>query len=140
MADIKNRAKDIFNKAKNIYNGDNIKRSKAELSNTRDSYFYTKKLKEQKSKEFKDYLDFANGWGVIPLKKRRDYWTPKHERKLNEQVILLAPTGRASKRMSEACNLGASTIHRFLKWDKDTNTFAINELNKVHYNLIIIDY
>ena len=84
MADIKNRAKDIFNKAKNIYNGDNIKRSKAELSNARDSYFYTKKLKEQKSKEFKDYLDFANGWGVIPLKKRRDYWTPKHERKLNE--------------------------------------------------------
>lgn len=62
-----------------------------------------------------------------------------NERKLNEQVILLAPTGRASKRMSEACNLGASTIHRFLKWDKDTNTFAINELNKVHYNLIIID-
>ena len=41
--------------------------------------------------------------------------------------------------MSETCNLPASTIHRFLKWDKENNIFGINELNKVHYNLIIVD-
>jgi exodeoxyribonuclease V alpha subunit len=61
------------------------------------------------------------------------------ERGINLNIMLLAPTGRASKRMSEACGLGASTIHRFLKWDKETNTFGINELNKIHYNLFIID-
>lgn len=58
---------------------------------------------------------------------------------LNREIMLLAPTGRASKRMSETSHLNASTIHRFLKWDKENNIFGINELNKVHYNLIIID-
>lgn len=61
------------------------------------------------------------------------------DRGIDLNIMLLAPTGRASKKMSETCNLGASTIHRFLKWDKETNTFAINESNKIHYNLFIID-
>lgn len=58
---------------------------------------------------------------------------------LYRQVCLLAPTGRAAKRMNESAGLPAMTIHRFLKWDKDTNTFGINEFNKLHYNLFIID-
>lgn len=61
------------------------------------------------------------------------------DNKVLEHVLLLAPTGRASKRMSESTGYGASTIHRFLKWDKENNIFNINELNSVHYNLIIID-
>ena len=59
--------------------------------------------------------------------------------KLIEQVSLLAPTGRASKKMSENTNLKAMTIHRFLKWNKETLEFAVNERNKDHSNLIIID-
>ncbi|HPF83240.1 MAG TPA: AAA family ATPase, partial [Bacilli bacterium] len=58
---------------------------------------------------------------------------------LIERVALLAPTGRASKRMSESTNLPASTIHRFLKWDKETNKFAINEFNPNMQELIIVD-
>lgn len=58
---------------------------------------------------------------------------------LSNYILLLAPTGRASKRMSETTKLGASTIHRFLKWDKESNTFNVNEFNKLHYNLIIVD-
>ncbi len=58
---------------------------------------------------------------------------------LKEEVILLAPTGRASKRISESALLPASTIHRFLKWNKDTNKFAINEYNKSNAKLVIID-
>ena len=45
-------------------------------------------------------------------------------------IALLAPTGRASKRMSESTGYGASTIHRFLKWNKETNTFGVCENNK----------
>ncbi len=56
-----------------------------------------------------------------------------------EQIALLAPTGRASKKMSMATGLKASTIHRFLKWNKDTNSFAINENNKNFQKLIIVD-
>ena len=55
------------------------------------------------------------------------------------RLALLAPTGRASKRMSEGANLPASTIHRFLKWNKDTNEFLVNENNKALNKLIIID-
>ncbi len=58
---------------------------------------------------------------------------------INKEICLLAPTGRAAKRMSETCKLPASTIHRFLKWDKENNIFGINELNPIHYNLFIID-
>lgn len=58
---------------------------------------------------------------------------------LNEQIKLLAPTGRASKRMTEATLIKASTIHRFLKWDKETNLFGINEYNKDYSRFIIVD-
>lgn len=58
---------------------------------------------------------------------------------LVERVALLAPTGRASKRMSESTSLPAMTIHRFLKWNKETNEFAVNEFNKDLSHLIIID-
>jgi len=58
---------------------------------------------------------------------------------LTNEIALLAPTGRASKRLSESTNLPASTIHRFLKWNKETNEFAVNEYDKAKQKLIIID-
>ncbi|MGM9834246.1 MAG: ATP-dependent RecD-like DNA helicase [Bacilli bacterium] len=54
-------------------------------------------------------------------------------------IALLAPTGRASKKMSESTGLGAMTIHRFLKWNKEKNEFQINEFNKNNHKLIIVD-
>ena len=54
-------------------------------------------------------------------------------------IALLAPTGRASKKLAESTHLPAMTIHRYLKWNKDTNDFAINEYNKNHHKLIIVD-
>ena len=41
--------------------------------------------------------------------------------------------------MSESTHFKASTIHRFLKWNKENNSFAINEFNKDYSNLVIID-
>ena len=58
---------------------------------------------------------------------------------LTSKVALIAPTGRASKRMSETTKFGASTIHRYLKWNKENNTFGINEFNKTKEELIIVD-
>ena len=55
------------------------------------------------------------------------------------QIALLAPTGRAAKKLSTSTNLPAMTIHRYLKWNKDTNDFAINEQNKNRQKLIIVD-
>ncbi len=54
-------------------------------------------------------------------------------------IALLAPTGRASKKMSMSTGLPAMTIHRYLKWNKDTNSFGVNEYHKSLENLIIVD-
>lgn len=54
-------------------------------------------------------------------------------------IALLAPTGRASKRMSESINEKASTIHRYLKWNKETDEFSVNETNKAQAKLVIVD-
>ena len=59
--------------------------------------------------------------------------------KLADRIALLAPTGRAAKRMSEATLMPASTIHSFLKWQKDTNKFQVNEYHKSKVELVIID-
>ena len=59
--------------------------------------------------------------------------------KLIEKIALLAPTGRAAKRMSEATQLPASTIHRFLKWSKETDKFQINQYNKSNVEFVIVD-
>ena len=58
---------------------------------------------------------------------------------LISSLALLAPTGRASKRMSESTLLPASTIHRFLKWNKESNTFAVDEYNPDLSKMIIVD-
>ena len=58
---------------------------------------------------------------------------------LVDEVALLAPTGRAAKRLMEATGVKASTIHRFLKWNKDTDKFQINEYNKSNTKIVIID-
>ena len=58
---------------------------------------------------------------------------------LIKDIVLLAPTGRASKRIMESVHLPSQTIHRFLKWNKETNKFAVNEFSKSNAKLVIID-
>ena len=48
----------------------------------------------------------------------------------HEDIALLAPTGRASKRMAESVGAPAYTIHKYLKWNKETESFLIDEYNK----------
>lgn len=56
-----------------------------------------------------------------------------------EAIALLAPTGRAAKKMNSSTGIPAYTIHRYLKWYKDSNEFVYNEYNKTHHKLIIVD-
>ena len=65
-----------------------------------------------------------------------------HNLNFNEainKIALLAPTGRASKKISEATLMPACTIHRFLKWNMDTGEFLVNEYNPDMHHLIIVD-
>ena len=56
-----------------------------------------------------------------------------------ENIALLAPTGRASKKLATSTNTPAYTIHRYLKWYKDSNDFYYNEYNKTNHKLVIVD-
>ncbi len=56
-----------------------------------------------------------------------------------DSFVLLAPTGRAAKRVSEQTGYVASTIHRFLKWNKEDNSFRVNEENKSSAKVVVVD-
>ena len=57
----------------------------------------------------------------------------------HEDIALLAPTGRASKRMAESVGAPAYTIHKFLKWNKETESFLVDEYNKSQEKVVIVD-
>lgn len=57
---------------------------------------------------------------------------------VSEDIALLAPTGRASKRLTEVTGHSAQTIHRFLGY-QGKNNFAYGPENLVDNRIIIID-
>ena len=64
----------------------------------------------------------------------------KEANKLKDtDIALLAPTGRAAKKMMESAGISASTIHKYLGWDKDTNTFQTDEYCPKSEKYIIVD-
>lgn len=59
---------------------------------------------------------------------------------VKNSVKLCAPTGRAAKRMSEATDMEAMTIHRLLEYGQGDETgFAKNEDNKLRCDIVIVD-
>ncbi len=60
-----------------------------------------------------------------------------------KDVALCAPTGKAAKRLEEACGHEAKTIHRLLEVggdiDGDTQTFSRNEANPLEADYVIVD-
>ena len=113
---------------------------------TNFSLTYNDKQKEAIKKSLENNLLIITGGpgtgkttvikGIIEAIK--EYYDYNYELLVNN-IALLAPTGRAAKRMSETTSLPATTIHRFLKWNKDTNEFSVNEYNIDDRKLIIID-
>ena len=56
-----------------------------------------------------------------------------------QKVLLAAPTGRAAKRMGEACGQEAMTLHRLLEYAPDIESFQRNEDNPLKCSALIID-
>ncbi|MCC6221465.1 MAG: ATP-dependent RecD-like DNA helicase [Deltaproteobacteria bacterium] len=54
-------------------------------------------------------------------------------------IKLAAPTGRAAQRLSEVCDMGASTIHRLLRYNPYTNSFTHDENQPLETDVIIVD-
>ena len=57
----------------------------------------------------------------------------------DDRIGLVAPTGRAAKRLTELTGIYACTILRLLKWDLHSNTFAMNKSNPLDLDVLIID-
>ena len=116
-----------------------------ELESVLDIKYNQEQLEAIKESYKRDFLIITGGpgtgkttimKGIVELYRLMNKYSYE---KLIEKVALLAPTGRAAKRMSESTLMPASTIHRFLKWSKDTNKFQINEYNKSKVEFVIID-
>ncbi len=56
---------------------------------------------------------------------------------MNKEVLLAAPTGRASQRMSEVIGREAKTIHRLLEWQN--GSFQRNEDHPLQADFLIVD-
>lgn len=59
--------------------------------------------------------------------------------KLTDKILLVAPTGRAAKRLSEITHKFATTIHRTLKYEFTKGCFKYNKDNPLTCDLVIID-
>ena len=59
--------------------------------------------------------------------------------KINIEIMLAAPTGRAAKRMSETTGHEAKTIHRMLEYSIQKGGFQRNEQRRLDCDLLIID-
>jgi exodeoxyribonuclease V alpha subunit len=60
-------------------------------------------------------------------------------RAVGAKIFLAAPTGRASKRMTEATGQPASTIHRLLEYSWQKGGFQRNEDRPIEGDVIILD-
>ncbi len=56
-----------------------------------------------------------------------------------KQLVLVSPTGRAAKRLSEVTGRNAQTIHRMLQFDPATHGFVFNETNPLPCDAMIAD-
>ncbi len=57
----------------------------------------------------------------------------------NLKCVLVAPTGRAAKRLAETTERTAKTIHRLLEFDPATGEFKRNQQNALKGDLFVLD-
>ncbi len=60
-------------------------------------------------------------------------------RKLDRTVKLCAPTGRAARRLSEVTDRKASTMHRMLLYDPESDSFNRNQDNPLDTDVVVVD-
>lgn len=58
---------------------------------------------------------------------------------VHARIALVAPTGRAAKRLSEATGLKAKTVHRLLEYSPQAGGFMRGPNNKLDLDLLLVD-
>jgi exodeoxyribonuclease V alpha subunit len=62
-----------------------------------------------------------------------------YKRLFDNHIKVCAPTGRAAKRIADLSENDATTIHRMLGWNLETNQFKFDNLNPLDGNFLIVD-
>lgn len=62
----------------------------------------------------------------------------KDNQTIKDYIALLAPTGKAAKRLKESTNMQTMTIHKFLGY-MGNHMFSFNKYNKTNAKLILVD-
>ena len=60
-------------------------------------------------------------------------------RRAGLRIKLAAPTGRAAQRLSEVCDMPASTIHRLLRYDPASRSFLHTQNDPLPLDVLIVD-
>ncbi|MDD2203259.1 MAG: ATP-dependent RecD-like DNA helicase [Bacilli bacterium] len=126
-------------------NFDNLDKYIYKLENSFDLKYNEKQQLAIKDSFLKNFLVITGGPGTgktTIIKAIVGLYREIHKLtidKASEEIALLAPTGRAAKRITEATGVPAMTIHKFLKWNKETNAFGVNEFNQVDVKFVIVD-
>ena len=131
----------LNNKEDLIYKNNLLDKKLLEYENNNNITYDEEQINAIKNSFLKNFLIITGGPGTgktTIIKSIVSLYEDILHKNIDE-VALLAPTGRASKRIMEATNTKASTIHRFLKWNKDSNKFQVNEYNKSDVKLVIVD-
>ena len=66
-------------------------------------------------------------------------WVVRLAQARGARVLLASPTGRAAKRLAEATECGASTVHRLLGWDPLAGSFLHDSANPLECDLLVVD-
>ena len=136
--------KNVVNQLKRLLNNNSFKSVNSNLSKVIDNLENKYNVKYAKNQKLalitslkKNVLVVTGGPGTGKTTTIRgilgiySYFFPQ------DYIQLAAPTGRAAKRMSEATNMEASTIHRLLEYG--FNGFSRNKENPLDCKLLILD-
>lgn len=127
-----------------VYNKGQIEKAFQKVIKTTSNFEYSEKQKEAIASAFTEPLVIITG-GPGTGKTTIVHAIIKMFLELNggnqhliEEIALLAPTGRAAKRLSESTNINAMTIHKFLGY-QGNNTYEYGEDHLTSARLIIVD-
>jgi exodeoxyribonuclease V alpha subunit len=58
---------------------------------------------------------------------------------LGHRIALCAPTGRAAKRLSDACGREAKTVHRMLEWNPAVGSWGRSKDDPIEADVVVLD-
>lgn len=58
---------------------------------------------------------------------------------LGHRIALCAPTGRAAKRLADACGREAKTVHRMLEWNPATSSWGRSKDDPIEADVVVLD-